>query len=276
MGTSDWGDWLPRAVADAEPDGLSLWYLGCNGVIVKAADGTTIVVDPYVGTGDPPRTIRMVPVPFDPHDIDDMDAVLVTHEHTDHLHGPTQGPMLERTGASLLAHPRTIEILGEQGWHDQWAFQDEQLDPIAVEESREIGSLTVTAGPANDPNAEGAISYIIEHDAGTLFHGGDSLPTEAFGEVGAAIDIDLAMLAFGSVGNVLDREHTQRTRTKWYADENEVIKMAYDLRADRLMPSHWDMWKGLTADPSVLHDHLRGWSYPRRLEIVEIGDRIDV
>ncbi|PSP41637.1 MBL fold metallo-hydrolase, partial [Halobacteriales archaeon QH_10_70_21] len=87
---SDWGDWLPTAVADADPDGVRLWYLGCNGVTLKAADGTTVLIDPYLGTGDPPRTVRMIPVPFDPADVEAADAVLATHEHTDHVHGPSQ------------------------------------------------------------------------------------------------------------------------------------------------------------------------------------------
>ncbi|MFW6317274.1 MAG: MBL fold metallo-hydrolase, partial [Halorubrum sp.] len=57
MADSDWGDWLPRAVADADPDTVSLWYLGCNGFAIKGSEGTVLWIDPYVGTGDPPRTI---------------------------------------------------------------------------------------------------------------------------------------------------------------------------------------------------------------------------
>ena len=67
---SDWGDWLPRAVEDADPDGVAIWYLGCNGFVLKGSEGTTVFVDPYLGTGDPPRTVRMVPVPFDPTDVE--------------------------------------------------------------------------------------------------------------------------------------------------------------------------------------------------------------
>ena len=96
---SDWEDWLPRAVESATPDGLAIWYLGCNGFIVKSSGGTTVFIDPYLGTGDPPRTVRMVPVPFNPEDITECDAVLGTHEHTDHVHGPSQAPILAGTGA---------------------------------------------------------------------------------------------------------------------------------------------------------------------------------
>ena len=48
------------------------------------------VVYPYLGTGDPPRTIRMIPVSFDPTDVAAADAVFATHEHTDHAHGPSR------------------------------------------------------------------------------------------------------------------------------------------------------------------------------------------
>jgi L-ascorbate 6-phosphate lactonase len=36
------------------------------------------------------------------------------------------------------------------------------------------------------------------------------------------------------------------------------------------------MWKGLTADPTVLHHHTRSYDTPRSLEIAEIGDRVDL
>jgi L-ascorbate 6-phosphate lactonase len=36
------------------------------------------------------------------------------------------------------------------------------------------------------------------------------------------------------------------------------------------------MWKGLTADPTALHEHTRSFEYPRQLNVIEIGDRIDL
>jgi L-ascorbate 6-phosphate lactonase len=54
------------------------------------------------------------------------------------------------------------------------------------------------------------------------------------------------------------------------------VKAASDLQLDRLLPSHWDMWKGMTADPTVLHHHARSFEYPAALELVEIGDRVEL
>jgi L-ascorbate 6-phosphate lactonase len=36
------------------------------------------------------------------------------------------------------------------------------------------------------------------------------------------------------------------------------------------------MWKGLTADPTVLHRHASSFPYPHSLDVREIGDRIDL
>ncbi|MFQ3320747.1 MAG: L-ascorbate 6-phosphate lactonase [Natronomonas sp.] len=269
---SDWGDWLPRAVADADPDGLTLWYLGCNGFILKAADGTTVFIDPYLGVGDPPRTVRMIPVPFDPEDVTEADAVLATHEHTDHVHGPSQAPILEQTAATFYGPSASIETASQ--WTDEYDLTAEAFSTVSEGERFEIGSLTVSVEPAHDPDADHPISYVIEHEAGTFFHGGDARPSDAFDEIGSRYDIDLGVVAFGSAGMIPDKQTREPTYTKWYADENMAAEAAAQLELDRLVPTHWDMWKGLTASPEAIRDHVRSFEHPRRVEVYEIGDEI--
>ncbi len=274
MVTSDWGDWLPRAVADDDPEGVAVWYLGCNGFVLTSGD-TTVFVDPYLGTGDPPRTVRMIPVPFDPTDVEAADAVLATHEHSDHVHGPSQAPLLE-AGATFVGPDDSLAVAREEGWADDWDVDPEGFREVAAGDRFEVGPFTVHVEAANDPDATQPVSYVLEHDAGTFFHGGDARPGEPFADVGARYDLDLGALAFGSAGTILDKETREPTYTEWYADENQVVEAARQLELDRLVPTHWDMWKGLTADPTALHDHVQSFEYPRRLELLEIGDRTSV
>ena len=277
MPTSDWGDWLIREIESAEPEGVLLWYLGCNGIVVKGSAGTTLYIDPYVGLGDPPRTVRMIPVPFDPYDVTEVDAVLATHEHTDHVHGPTQAPILESTGATFFGPSESVATACEdERWSEEWDVSDEQFETLSVGDSVSIGEFRVTAAEANDPDAAEPVSYVIDHDAGTLFHGGDSKPAEAFERIGSEFDIDVGVLAFGTVGHIPDKETHQPVRTKWYNDENQLVEAATALRVDRLVPTHWDMWRGLTADPTVLHHHCSSFDYPRRLEVIQIGDHLAI
>ncbi len=277
MSVSDWGDWLPQAVADADPDTVALWYLGCNGFIVKGSGGTTLFIDPYVGTGDPPRTVRMVPVPFDPADVEFADAILATHEHTDHVHGPSQAPIMENTGADFYAPDDSLAVaLEDECWVDDYDVETDQFVEVTEGDSFDVGEFTVHVEVANDPDAAHPVSYVLEHEAGIIFHGGDTKPCDDFPALADRYDIDLGILAFGAIGNIPDKETREPKRTKWYSTENEITEAASDLRFDRLLPTHWDMWKGLTADPTVLHDHTRSYEYPTHLEIAEIGDRVDL
>jgi L-ascorbate 6-phosphate lactonase len=272
---SDWGDWLPQAVADADPDTVAIWYLGCNGFVLKSSSGTVVFIDPYLGLGDPPRTIRMLPVPLDPADVRAVDAVLATHEHTDHVHGPSQAPLLADHDAEFYGSAASVHAAREADWTEEWDLHPDQLNRVRDGDSMRIGDLTISVEPANDPDAEGPLSFVLEHQSGTFFHGGDARPG-AFSGVGEAYDIDLGVLAFGTTGMIPDKETREPARTTWYNDEGMVIDAATELGLDRLLPSHWDIWKGLTADPTALHAHARGFEFPRQLELVEIGDRVDL
>jgi len=275
MVSSDWGEWLPAAIESTTPDGVAIWYLGCNGFVLKGAGGTTIFIDPYLGTGDPPRTVRMIPVPFDPRDVRAADAVLATHDHVDHVHGRSQAPILAETGAEFFAPDASLAVTDAEGWTDEWDVADDQLSSVSIGDEIEVGEFTIHVADANDPDAEEPVSYVIQHEAGTFFHGGDARPG-AFESVGGRFDIDLGVLAFGSVGMVPDAIGEEPVRTRWYNDENMIVEAANELQLDALLPTHWDMWKGMTADPTALYDHVRSFPYPKRLDIVEIGDRIDL
>ena len=277
MSDSDWGTWLLDAIAEAEPDTVALWYLGCNGFVLKGCEGTTIWIDPYVGLGDPPRTVRMIPVPFDPADVELAEAVLATHEHTDHVHGPSQAPILANTGAMYYAPDDSLSVArDEESWMDRWDVEAGQFAEVSEGDFIEVGEFQIDVVEVFDPDATHPVGYAIEHEAGTVFHGGDTKPSDNFAALGDRYDFDLGILAFGSVGAIPDKQTREPVRTKWYSDENEIVEAACDLQFDRLVPTHWDMWKGLTADPTALYDHVRSFEYPRRLEVVEIGDRIDL
>ncbi|WP_254862628.1 MBL fold metallo-hydrolase [Halovivax gelatinilyticus] len=277
MSESDWGDWLVREIESADPETVSLWYLGCNGFVLKGADGTTLTIDPYVGLGDPPRTVRMIPVPFDPSDFGEMDAVLATHEHTDHVHGPSQAPILAQTGASFFAPSSSIDVaLSDERWTDHWSVERSQFTEVSVGDTFEVGGFTISVESANDPDAQEPVSYLLEYDGVTIFHGGDTRPAAEFERIGSEYDIDFGILAFGTVGMIPDKQTGNRKRTRWYNDENQIIEAAASLQLDQLIPSHWDMWRGMTADPTSLRHHGSSFQYPNRLTILSIGDHLSI
>lgn len=275
LGESDWDDWLLTEIETADPDGVDVWYLGCNGFVLKDDAGTTLWIDPYCGTGDPPKTVRMIPVPFDPAAVESADAVFATHEHSDHVHGPTQGPILANTGATYYAPGDSLAVVEAEGWTDEYGVDEGQFAEVTVADSFSVGAFDVSVVGVSDPDATEPVGYVIEHDAGTVFHGGDTKPGSILDRVGDRFDVDLAVVAFGTVGLLPDGEGGV-SRTKWYCDENEAVEVANAVEPERLLPSHWDVWRNLTADPTALHDHVRSFPFPERLEVVEIGSRVQL
>lgn len=266
---STWGDWFVREeIEAADPgEGVIGWYLGCNGFVLRSAS-TTLYVDPYFGDGDPPNIVRMIPVPIDPADATDCDAVLVTHEHIDHMHPPSYGPLVTDLDADLYAPAAAYESPDYEGAMRAPAGRH---TVIADGDEFAVGDFTVHVRGANDPDAIEPVSYVIEHEAGTFFHAGDSRPADAFEHLGERFDIDVGALAFGSVGEIYKPELGRSERTRWYMDENQIVEAANQLELDRLLPSHHDMWQGVGADPKVLHEHAASFRYPRVLEVPHVG-----
>lgn len=266
---STWGDWFVRDEIEAtDPgDGVVVWYLGCNGFVLRSAT-TTLYVDPYFGEGDPPTLVRMIPVPMDPADATLCDAVLVTHEHIDHMHPPSFEPLVADRGADVYAPSASY---AEPDYDGEIPVDGDQRNEVAAGDAFEVGDFTVHVAGANDPDAIEPVSYVVEHETGTFFHAGDSRPAEAFADVGERHDVDVGALAFGTVGSIYEAEPDRGVRTKWYMDENEVIEAANQLQLTRLLPSHHDMWQGEGGDPKVLHDHAVSHEYPRIVEPPYVG-----
>lgn len=84
---------------------IALWFLGQNGFVIKAPEGTLIAIDPYLTNSCAELSEefdlnRIIPVPLEPEDLD-VDCVIFTHSHGDHLDLET----VRRMGAVSMVAP---------------------------------------------------------------------------------------------------------------------------------------------------------------------------
>ncbi len=105
----EWGTYLNEEIENelVKEGTVSMWWLGCTGIWLKSAEGTNILCDLWCGTGkrshgngqmkkghqmmrmsgvqEMQPNLRTQPFVIDPFEIKGVDALVVTHIHSDHL-----------------------------------------------------------------------------------------------------------------------------------------------------------------------------------------------
>jgi len=194
-GRSRYGEHMGTRTAAAS---LAVTFVGHSTVLIEV-DGARVLTDPLlrlrVGA-----LIRHSPVP--PASVyRDLDAVVISHAHLDHLDVPSLRLIDKRTPVlAPLATKRLIKRLG---------FAD--VTEMEAGESRDVGRVRVTATPAVHGNtrhplaAEGnTLGYLVQGRLTAYFAGDTGLFDEM---TGLADDLDLALLPVGGWGPRLPEDH---------------------------------------------------------------------
>jgi L-ascorbate metabolism protein UlaG (beta-lactamase superfamily) len=191
------------ALAPAEA-GVSFYWLGQAGFLFVAA-GRRILIDPYLSDslaekyrGQTYPHERMMPAPISVAELGDIDLVLVTHQHTDHMDPATLRPLAAQCSGCQFVVPR--------------AAMDEASRRIGAEEERLTGldagelfspfpgcSVTATRAAHEDlrRTAEGYhlfLGYVLDLDGARFYHSGDTVPFEGLAAEVAALAPDGALL----------------------------------------------------------------------------------
>lgn len=232
----------PRPLPELEPDEASLTWIGHATYLIRLA-GLNILSDPIYSQRLPNRAPRMVPpgVPFDA--LPTIDAVIVSHNHYDHLDSATIKRLAKRNpdmvafvplGLARFFHRRGVRNVQELDW-----WQDGDL-----------GGLRFTCVPVHhwsgrlgfDNNRTLWSGWVLEGAGLRLFFGGDTGYGGRFKEVGVRFDgFDAAMMPIGAYAPRYFMQHV-------HMDPEEAVKACDDLGARRLASMHWGTFI-LTQEP---------------------------
>lgn len=151
----EWGTWINEEIAETEvkPGTVSMWWLGNMGIWIKSEGGANLCVDLWVSTGKKTKSnklmkakhqhqravgcvalqpnLRTTPCVIDPFAIRELDALISTHSHSDHIDINVAAAVLQNCPDTKFIGPKSCTDI----WR-KWGVPEERM--ITVKPGDEI------------------------------------------------------------------------------------------------------------------------------------------
>ncbi len=285
----EWGSWLNEEIEreEVKPGSFAMWWLGCTGIWLKSQGGANISIDFWVGTGkksmkNPNMTpghqmqrmagvqklqlnLRNAIFPLDPFAIRQIDAVLSTHNHNDHIDANVAAAVMKNC-------PADVPFIGPQACVELWTswgvpaercrtvkpgdrIKIKDVEIVVLESFDRTAQITAPAdvtlkGKAPMDMDRMAVNYLFVTPGGSLYHSGDSHYSNYYAKHGNDHRIDVALGSFG--------ENPRGVTDKMTSVD--ILRMAECLKAKVVIPFHYDIWTNFQADPKEI---LALWKYKK-------------
>jgi len=229
----------PVPLVPGAPDGpagaAAVTWFGHSSVLLEI-DGRRVLADPMWGErASPSRTIgprRLHPTPTGLDRLPALDAILISHDHYDHLDRPTV------TRLAALSDAPFVVPLGIGGHLRRWRVPANRIVELDWGNSTRIGDLTLTcvecrhfSGRRTARNTTQWSAWAVAGPTHRAYFGGDTGYTTAFSCTGAALGpFDLTLLPIGAYADLWPDVHMT---------PEEAVRAHRDLGGKLLVPVHW-------------------------------------
>ncbi|GCD91077.1 MBL fold metallo-hydrolase [Nocardioides sp. LS1] len=220
--------------AEQAADCAATW-LGHSTVLLEVG-GRWVLTDPvWSERVSPSATVgprRSHPVPASLDDLPRLDAVLISHDHYDHLDTAT----IDRL--TRLQEVPFVVPLGVGEHLRSWGVPDDRILELDWDESVDLDGLVLSCTEARHfsgrlfrSNLTLWSSWLVEAGDRRVFFGGDTGYTPAFAELGRQRGpVDLTVLPIGAYD------------VRWpdvHMDPAEAVRTHVELRGEVMLPIHW-------------------------------------
>lgn len=260
-------------------DEIRITWLGQSGFLVQA-EGVNVLTDPLLSERASPFSrfgpARVVAAPLNVANLPNIDAVIISHDHYDHLDRTTCVALLKRFGSGLpfltpLGYRAWFANLGASNVTERDWWEDARVDGLAME---------LTALPAQHWTRRGLstgkrlwASWMMRAGGTSIYFSGDSGYCPAFREIRERAGApDIAMIPIGAY------------EPRWFMkpahmNPEEAVQTFMDLGARDFVGMHWGTFR-LTDEPMLeppvrTHAAWRALGLPEeRLHIPNHGETI--
>jgi hypothetical protein len=170
--------------------GVRATWLGHSTVLLEL-DGATLLTDPVWTTRASPfrhgGPKRFHPPPLPLAELPKLDAVVISHDHYDHLDRYTV-PMLAATGVPIITSLGVGERL------ERWGIPPAQITELDWHEDTTVAGVRVTATPARHFSGRGVLdrnrslwsSWVLAGPRHKVFFSGDTSLYDGLADIGRA------------------------------------------------------------------------------------------
>ena len=224
---------LTRAELEDAPEG-SLYRLGHSTVLMKIAGGWWLTDPVFSERASPVQWAgpkRFLPTPLALTDLPPLTAVILSHDHFDHLDRQTVVALSSR--AQVFLAP-----LGVGDYLTQWGIPAHKVKQLDWWETTQVGEVFLTATPAQHFSGRSLFasnptlwaSWVIKTPQHRIFFSGDTGYFDGFAEIGRRHGpFDLTLLEAGAYDEQWEGVHML---------PEQVIRAHRDLRGEWLLPIH--------------------------------------
>ncbi|MFB8037333.1 MBL fold metallo-hydrolase [Streptomyces sp. NPDC056004] len=240
-------------LAEPPATGLRLTWMGHSSVLAEI-DGRRVLFDPVWGERCSPFAFagpkRLHPVPLPLAALGPVDAVVISHDHYDHLDLPT---------VRALAGTDTVFAvpLGVGAHLERWGVSTDRMRELDWNETTNISGIRLTATPARHFCGRGLrnqqhtlwASWVVTGPEHRIYHSGDTGYFPGFKDIGAEHGpFDATMIQIGAYSQYWPENHTDTTPLPgaWpdiHMTPAEGVEAHLDLQGRKphgvLLPIHW-------------------------------------
>jgi L-ascorbate metabolism protein UlaG (beta-lactamase superfamily) len=221
--------------ASPPASGLRLTWLG-HATALLEIDGARVLTDPVWSERVSPSTLagprRFFPPPLPLEDLPPLDAVVISHDHYDHLDMATIRALSARGAAFYVP-------LGVGAHLERWNVPAARIHEFDWNESTRVGPLTLTLAAARHfsgrglRNRNGTLwgSWVVAGPRHRVFYSGDTGDFDGFRSIGEAYGpFDATLMSAGAYSPAWPAIHIF---------PEELVRAHQDLRGGLLIPVHW-------------------------------------
>ncbi|MDC5696012.1 MBL fold metallo-hydrolase [Intrasporangium calvum] len=229
-----------RPVWPDQAEDLAVTWLGHASSLVEL-DGHRFLLDPVFGDRVSPSGMvgprRLHPPPCRVDDLPPLDAVVISHDHYDHLDEPTIRE-LERTH-----RPHYVVPLGVDLHLETWGVPAARVTALDWREETTIGEVTLTCTEARHFSGRGFVrnqtlwaGWALRGPRHAVWFAGDSGPSHRFEDIGRDLGpFDLTLVPIGAYSDHWPDIHLDPAQAvAAHLDVNRG-----DAAGSVLLPVHW-------------------------------------